>query len=130
MRIFVAPDLAGSPDAVITGLFVSLPFPRHNRDRHLVIAETMTSAPTGCFDIGDPLNAATMSHVMNTPERNAVADALGVPRADVNGMTFQEVLVFMLDHSSGARFVQSRFLGVALTADIIGSLFAQSKPVL
>lgn len=129
MRIFVAPDIAGQPDAVISGLWVSLPFPYRARDRHLVIAETMTSTPAGCFDMGDPLDAAWMAGVPTRTESRAVESAMGEPRDSMLNLTRHQILEHMLDHPSGVRFVQPRFRSVPLTPDIIGFIFTQTKPV-
>ena len=130
MRLFIAPDLAGEPDATIVGLWVSIPFPFRAHDRHFVIAEDMTSAPAGTFDLGDPLDAVTMATVLTPPEANGLASALDEPNGTYNGMTRSEAFNVILDHSSGWRAAQSRFVNVPLTVDIIGNIFRQTKPVL
>jgi hypothetical protein len=132
MRLFVAPNLNGEPDATIVGPWVKFPFPRRNRDRWVVLARDMTSAPSGCFDIGDPLSSSRMLQPLGTAARNAIADALGEARTTFTGMTRRQVLTYLLDHPSGAYWFQSvpEVADALWDADDLEPMFFQTKPVL
>ena len=131
MRLFVVADALGLPvTAGIVGPWVSFPFsfPRP-QDRHIVMARDMTSAPAGAYDVGDPYDAVWMASEPPPPTRRAIADALGVGRRDVDGMTVHQVLSEWLAHDSGASWTQPRWHGRPLTSGLLGGMFEQIKAV-